>query len=233
MKLELEFGNRLLVIFLFLCIAFTGILFASAQSNIGIIYFGAPAPGAVPNPGHSSVDVVVNFSTGPCTGDNTLQQAIDNGCFAGASGPPGGGGGGTCLTYSTQNWIPNTGADVVSLLDGTNNLCTDDAGCTYRIWRVNSSDKGELMGKNAFPYRQKSDNTWLEGSSDNRYGTQGDSTSTKISDNWNQMSLYDDGALIPVGGGANITVPESDSLNQWILVDNSTSDYFILSICDF
>ena len=68
------------------------------------------------------------------------------------------------------------------------NLCSDDEGCTYRAWRVNSIDKGELMGKAAFPYRQRGDNVWLEGRNDNT-GTNGNSVSTQISGNWNGVNI--------------------------------------------
>ena len=209
-------------------------VFVMAEENFGdTINFAAPQAPNIPNPGHSSVDVVVNFSTGPCTGDNTLQEAIDNGCFGSVTPPTGGGSElESCNTYSTQGWA-NPEARKVTLMKNGENLCSDDEGCTYRAWRVNSIDKGELMGKAAFPYRQRGDNVWLEGRNDNT-GTNGNSVSTQISGNWNGVNILDDGATVKMNDGqyVNVDTPDFDP-NAWVLGDNSLENYFILSICDF
>ena len=59
------------------------VLFVAVGADSGLVLnLADPAPSSVPNPGHSSVDIVVNVSgSGACSGDISLQEAIDNGCL--------------------------------------------------------------------------------------------------------------------------------------------------------
>ena len=59
------------------------ILFVGASASDGLVLnFANPPVSSVPTPGHSSASIVVNVSgSGACSGNITLQQAIDNGCL--------------------------------------------------------------------------------------------------------------------------------------------------------
>ena len=94
MKLEIT-GKGLVGLALF-AVAFAFVAAVVAQP--GIVASFAP-PATIPNPGHSSVDVIVNVSgTPPCSGDISLQSAIDNSCI-------GGPGGGTSLWADQGTYI--------------------------------------------------------------------------------------------------------------------------------
>jgi hypothetical protein len=79
MKIKLE-KNYFTVIALVCLILATGLAMASQN----VLRLAPPAAASIPNPGHSSTDVVVNVAgAAPCAGDMSLQDAIDNGCIDG------------------------------------------------------------------------------------------------------------------------------------------------------
>ncbi len=84
MEMEINLEKKHFALITLICIILTA---GMAIANQNVISLADPALVNIPNPGHSSVDVVVNLDGGgpvmPCAGDMSLQNAIDNGCIGG------------------------------------------------------------------------------------------------------------------------------------------------------
>ncbi len=83
LKINVNISNRSLHVLIALIVV--SLLVASAFAYDGIVLsLAGPFPSSIPAVGHSSEQIVINMgaSTGdPCSGDVTLQSALDNDCF--------------------------------------------------------------------------------------------------------------------------------------------------------
>ncbi len=83
LKLNVAIPNKVIHLFIAI-VVLVSVAGAFAYSNGIILNFAGPDPASIPAVGHSSEQVVINLgaSTGnPCSGDVTLQSALDNDCF--------------------------------------------------------------------------------------------------------------------------------------------------------
>lgn len=82
MQFNISFGEKHLLAIAIISLLFLGLAFAGAN----VLKLAPPATASVPNPGHSSTEVVINAAgSGACSGDISLQDAIDNDCLGGGA----------------------------------------------------------------------------------------------------------------------------------------------------
>lgn len=135
-------GKRLFL-FAFLIMVFSGLAFVAANPDI-VAHFANPSTDILPGHlvGHSSADIVVNVSgAAPCSGNISLQSAIDNGCFGGSL-PSGSTPIGSIVMYSGAWAFDATGKGTGSLSGWA--LCNGNNGTP------NLSDKF-VMGTTSSP----------------------------------------------------------------------------------
>ncbi len=84
LKLNLTVPNKAIHALIAVIIVSALVTGAVAYANSGDVLNLAP-PTTIPNPGHSSTQIMINLGVAvagdPCTGDITLQQALEDGCF--------------------------------------------------------------------------------------------------------------------------------------------------------
>ncbi len=130
MRFNISFKGKHLLAIALITLLFIGLAFAGAN----VFKLAPPDIDILPGHivGHSSADLVVNVAgVGACSGDISLQDAIDNGCLEAA--------GGACVRVNSND-LDNSGDYVVNLLVNGENICAGPSGCSIRAWSRYDSD---------------------------------------------------------------------------------------------
>jgi len=236
MKLNISLdGKRLLTISLAVLV-FGSLAFVIAQDGL-VLNFADPAPASVPNPGHSSADVVVNIEGT----DMSLQQAIDGGHFTG----------GTTIINEASDlcvWIETDRVTreckTISLLIDGRNICDDDEGCTYRAWRYDTDDVLATGDGTDNLFKQDGAN-WVDIGGDTQIGVQADNVNKVFRRVFNQSGIFFDDCCDPIdplcdspcktltADGGYAVVEYENSLDAVTFCERSTNYKYRIVFCDY
>jgi hypothetical protein len=125
------------------------------------------------------------------------------------------------MCNTTDTGLTNTGTTQLSLLINGKNICSDQNGCSYRIWRYTSTfpQGANFYTSNPITIRQISDGRWTDAEGNNR-GTNGDGVAKSFL-SWEGLNMSDD----------NVTGGET-SKDAFSLTDSQNDDGYIATICD-
>lgn len=207
MKLEVNVTKTKLFIIL-------GTIFL--MGGLVIVFAGS---GVIPNPGHSLSTIEGYF-----VGDINLNQSFaklcqtdGTNCMAQAEKQ-------YCNSVDTGPNVAMTGYYEISMLKDGRNICEDNNGCTYRIWRYDSTRPAGIDFYTSYPvmFRQTSAGNWHDAAG-NQYGINGDKVSKTLFSDFGNSALYDDLDDLPL--------PKTkDSLT---FRDYNSNQAFLVTICDY
>ncbi len=190
----------------------------------------------------SGVSVSPSSGTGDVTVSNTGVTSVAAGAGISVSASTGGVTiSNTSMSQSTATTFCNTidtaaagRTGVLSLVKNGRNICEDDDGCSYRIWRYDTRSGSNYRPAGSrfytsYPvmFRQKAvsgAHYWHDAYGDN-VGVNGDGTDKRFLD-WDQgIALWDDYGFSESGYNAVYYV---QTQNSW-----DAPVYFIISVCDY
>ncbi|MEK6850563.1 MAG: hypothetical protein AABX85_03235 [Nanoarchaeota archaeon] len=207
MKIEVNIEKRYFFVIIGAILLLGGII---------VVYAGS---GNIPNPGHPLSTIEGYF-----VGDSNLNQSFAKLCLADGT---------NCMAQAEKQYCNsvNTGPNValtgyyeISMLKDGRNICEDNNGCTYRIWRYRDDYPAGFDFYTSYPvmFRQTSAGNWLD-SAGNQVGINGDKVQKSLFSDWGNSALYDDqdGWLLP---------KTKDGLT---FRDYSAGTAFLITICDY